>query len=112
MYYNGLVISHKRNVNFLVENDGVVVGNFRYTWSQVHLCTSVYVYFRVHVCVYIYADKIKYLTLPYILPYLTSSLALPYVLPYLTSPYVLPYLTPYITLRLTLHHPKLNTRLF
>ncbi len=54
MYYNGLVISHKRNVNFLAENDGVLVGNFRYTWSQVSFVyVCVYIFLRAHVRVYI-----------------------------------------------------------
>ncbi len=51
MYYNGLVIFHKRNINFLAENDNVVVGNFRYTWSQVsfvYVCVCVF----PHLCVY------------------------------------------------------------
>ncbi len=103
MYYNGLVISHKRSVNFLAENDGVVVGNFGYTWSQVSF---------VCVCVCVYCVRVCMLIKLSTLPYLTSSLALPYILPYHTSPYVLPYPTPYITLRLTLHHPTLNTCLF
>ncbi len=56
MYYNGLVISHKRNVNFLAENDGVVVGNFRYTWTQVsfvYICVCVFPCVREFVCIYI-----------------------------------------------------------
>ncbi len=114
MYYNGLVISHKCNVNFLAENDGVVVGNFRYTWSQVsfvYICVDMCISVRARVCVCVCVCIYMLIKLS-TLPYLTSSLALPYILPYLTSPYVLPYLMPYITLRLTLHRPTLNTHLF
>ncbi len=56
MYYNGLVTSHRCNVNFLEENDGTVVGNFRYTRSQVsfvYVCVCVF----LHLCVY--TDNIK-----------------------------------------------------
>ncbi len=51
MYYNGLIISHRCNVNFLAENDGIVLGNFRYTWSQVsfmYVCVCVF----LRLCVY------------------------------------------------------------
>ncbi len=93
IYYNGLVISHKRNVNFLVENDGAVVSNIRRTWSQVsfvYVCVCVFL--CAYVCVCIYADKIKYLTLHLTLPYFFPCLTLRLTLPCLTLHYALTYI--------------------
>ncbi len=45
---------------------------------------------------------LSYITLPYVLPYLTYH-TIPFVLHYLTLHPILPYLTPYLTKCFTLH---------